>query len=524
MLVQVIASSAVSMPVAQSVHCAGGGSCKLGPFAARPWSARASFEASTLNSTGWMHLTVESNAGVPDNVAAFAAGYIEGIMTREVIDLEWLNLNVHPSSAALGFVKANNAWVRGQIKTETSQYWRSVSAVYAQFDGIVAGYRASGGMLSSLQLQLINMQVELDDIEKAVQKQVRPDFLNMTGAQFDEYVFTHSHCSAMIKVTADLGELYAAHNTWFTYSDMGLRIWKVYHLPLSHANATTVSFPGYPGRIAGIDDFYVTSQELVVIETTNGIYNNSLYDRVTPEGTVPYWVRVTAANRLATSGTAWHKTFYVHNSGTYNNQWMVTDYKLYVPGEPLKPNTLWVSEQIPGFHVAADQTSVLQRGHWPSYNVPFYDEIYARSGYPAVVEKMGPHASYQLARRAPIFRQYADGMVTDLASMRRFMRLNRWSREHPSTLFPSPDAAIAARGDLASGPISKRPGGAYDAKIASHAMVKDGLSATAIAGPTADDQPCFSWTGEWATQTSYPHYGHPTVFNFSWLEMRGVVA
>jgi len=86
------------------------------------------------------------------------------------------------------------------------------------------------------------------------------------------------------------------------------------------------------------------------------------------------------------------------------------------------------------------------------------------------------------------------------------------------------DAAIAARGDLASGPISKRPGGAYDAKIASHAMVKDGLSATAIAGPTADDQPCFSWTGEWATQISYPHYGHPTVFNFSWLEMRGVVA
>ena len=32
--------------------------------------------------------------------------------------------------------------------------------------------------------------------------------------------------------------------------------------------------------------------------------------------------------------------------------------------------------QIPGLTVAADQTSVLARGYWPSYNVPFYPEIY----------------------------------------------------------------------------------------------------------------------------------------------------
>lgn len=39
--------------------------------------------------------------------------------------------------------------------------------------------------------------------------------------------------------------------------------------------------------------------------------------------------------------------------------------------------------QIPGLTVAADQTGVLARGYWPSYNVPFYPEIYRCSLHPA---------------------------------------------------------------------------------------------------------------------------------------------
>jgi hypothetical protein len=55
---------------------------------------------------------------------------------------------------------------------------------------------------------------------------------------------------------------------------------------------------------------------------------------------------------------------------------MVVDLKRFVPGEELAEGLLWVAEQIPGLVVAADQTDKLAFGYWPSYNVPYYPEIY----------------------------------------------------------------------------------------------------------------------------------------------------
>jgi hypothetical protein len=59
---------------------------------------------------------------------------------------------------------------------------------------------------------------------------------------------------------------------------------------------------------------------------------------------------------------------------------MIVDYKLFEPKEPLKPGTLWILEQIPGYKEAADVTNYLFFGYWPSYNIPFFSEISERSG------------------------------------------------------------------------------------------------------------------------------------------------
>lgn len=66
---------------------------------------------------------------------------------------------------------------------------------------------------------------------------------------------------------------------------------------------------------------------------------------------------------------------------------------------------------------------VVVLGYWPSYNVPFHEEIYNKSGYPDVVAVQGPDFSYQLAPRAKIFRR-DQGKVTDIEVMKMMMRYN----------------------------------------------------------------------------------------------------
>ena len=77
------------------------------------------------------------------------------------------------------------------------------------------------------------------------------------------------------------------------------------------------------------------------------------------------------ANRLATTGQEWCQYFAQNNSGTYNNEWMIVDYKLFEPGKELVDNTLWVLEQLPGEIHSEDMTDVLKsQGYWASYNIP----------------------------------------------------------------------------------------------------------------------------------------------------------
>lgn len=77
------------------------------------------------------------------------------------------------------------------------------------------------------------------------------------------------------------------------------------------------------------------------------------------------------ANRLANDGRTWCSLFERYNSGTYNNQWMILDYKLFEPGKPLQPDTFWVLEQLPGIVEKADKTELLEeQRYWASYNIP----------------------------------------------------------------------------------------------------------------------------------------------------------
>ena len=67
--------------------------------------------------------------------------------------------------------------------------------------------------------------------------------------------------------------------------------------------------------------------------------------------------------------------------------------------------------------------AVFSAGYWPSYNIPFYENIYNMSGYPEMKELHGQQLSYQLASRAEIFRRDQSSVV-DLESYKRILRFN----------------------------------------------------------------------------------------------------
>ena len=97
------------------------------------------------------------------------------------------------------------------------------------------------------------------------------------------------------------------------------RIWKSYKMPLALGGATItgseMSFSSYPGYLSSLDDTYmIWSSGMAVIETTNSIFNTSLYSLVKPQSLFA-WQRVRISNMLAASGLEWGALFGEHNSG-----------------------------------------------------------------------------------------------------------------------------------------------------------------------------------------------------------------
>jgi len=330
----------------------------------------------------------------------------------------------------------------------------------------------------------------------------------------------------MIKITTN--DFIAGHTTWAPYATL-LRIFKYYDFPFTSVPvaAKKVLFSSYPASISSTDDYYITDSQLVVIETTNTVFNASLYKAVTPQALL-CWMRTVVANRFTANGKDWVNTFARYNSGTYNNQWMIVDYKLYSAArrqaeltqvdtqEPaplsLPPGTLWILEQVPGYCETADVTDVLNKqGHWVSYNIPYFSYIFNISGYPEMEKRQGNLWNYEKCPRANIFRR-DEPKVSSLSGLQWILRENDYL--HDPLSLGDPANAISSRYDLESYPY---PLGGVDTKVTSAAMVKD-ISCLAIAGPTSQSVPPFSW----AEFLGWPHFGVPYTYDFDWLQFHGV--
>ena len=511
----------------------------------------------TLNDTrkanGWAFLQISSRvaATISEQKSVFhATGYLEAALTQRHIwelfedaisgfifgGLDIPAVSTLPAETRQELLREGElAWVyeycEKQVKWiqemttqhENDTYWHNVALVFEQLAGLQEGYQKVAPWYESLlevELYLITSVADMMDVFSAAKLHTTGEGEDWSGPA--ETVLWNAmkrvHCSALIKVVEDRSEVYTAHATWTMYGFMN-RMYKTFNLSTSLGSSQVVSFSSYPGFLSSVDDFYMLSSGLVVLETTNNVFNTSLYYAVQPESLLS-WMRVLVANRLASSAKEWTDLFQQYNSGTYNNQWMVVDYNLVEKVQTVRAhsaatvaslpnNTLRIIEQVPGLALAKDVTCYLrERGFWSSYNIPFQEEIYSVSGYPSMVEKYGFPFNYSGCPRAEIFKRDAPAVET-LEDMKHIMRYNDYLNDPLSR--GNPAYAICSRVDLAEG-SNKHAFGCIDGKVTFSAWLREGRAAI-VSSPTHETLAPFSWN-EFPTEL---HPGQPELFNFSWV-------
>ncbi|XP_046365678.2 putative phospholipase B-like 2 [Haliotis rufescens] len=497
----------------------------------------------SVNETGWGYLELstqyEYDEKYNDSMLAYAAGLVEGYVTRDLINMHWENTMAgycdEPYSAYCqrlrDFLETNLNWIRTSIKNNPDDpYWHQVEMFYTQLRGMSDGYNNDPQRpsldIDPFGLYMFQISDDVGDLEVALHK---------PGVRVDQP--RRGHCSAIVKVDPEYGDLLVAHNTWTSYKNM-LRMLKKYTLQYSMTDAmkgvmprgSVWTFSSYPGYLVSSDDFYVLSSWMVTMETTIPNNNSALYQHTKPEGCVLEPVRVWAANRLAATGQEWVLNFSRYNSGTYNNQWMIVDQKLVQ--ENLPPGVLTIVEQMPGYVEYADVTDVLTKNtYWASYNIAYFPKIFNMSGQQQFVDKYGDYFTHDMCRRAQIFRR-DHHKVKDRNTLFNLMRYNDFQHDPLSKCNCTPgysaDLAIAARDDLNDetgtylyDALGYAMRGAIDVKMVGTGEMQ-WLLFDAVSGPTSDQQPPFQWSKVKDADT-YPHFGQPDIFNFKPVSFNGTV-
>jgi hypothetical protein len=160
-------------------------------------------------------------------------------------------------------------------------------------------------------------------------------------------------------------------------------------------------------------------------------------------------------------------------------------------------------------------TDVLRsQGYWPSYNIPYFNDIYIESGFQDVVEQYGALFTYNDCPRANIFRE-EQGKINGLGRFKFMLRFNEWQWDPASE--GNAGNAISSRFDLVdqntTDPYLQADAfGGIDTKVTSSELIQE-LKSHAISGPTYDEQRHFEWTSKW---DHISHEGQPNVWNFGW--------
>ena len=374
--------------------------------------------------------------------------------------------------------------------------------------------------LTKNNFHLMNYYAELFDLADKYRVEIEgeTDYKQMDNEELFKIFLDRTHCSALFKLKNDFSDLYFGHNTWNTYFST-IRLIKEYNFNFNNrwVRSKNIIFTSYPASLSSLDDFYITSHGLIAIETTNSMYNDSLYSEINPN-TLFTCERAMICNRISNSSKEWAENFAKYNSGTYNNQFMILDKnKVNLVNKSIEQDAFYIVETLPGLAKINNVTDIFKFGYWSSFNLPFDKEIYDLSGLKEVIDARPQAASflsYDMCARTKIFRR--DQWSSD--NLEGFMKLMRYNDYlHDPFSEGNPSYTISSRSDLAGG-----CSGAYDSKVGvlsdwNETYVKFRL----IGGPTFNEElgiEPFAWSNASEKCRNHAHNMIPEVLKFDWIE------
>jgi hypothetical protein len=463
--------------------------------------------------------------------AGYADGYATASRTREAFDLFNESFLLNEKTGKYDQYDFNPRWhewfgeniayVRERIANSTSDYWKRTGLIIAQFDGILNGTnrRASEvglGLIRELDLWLMQSAGDLDDLE---------GFLSLTGEVRDPEV--RSRCSALVRLAPGNEDLYFAHTTWSDYRDLHAYL-KEYAFNVPEFKAKRVSVSTRTGRLGSMDDWWTNDLGLLVFETTLHQFNQTLYkEKLTPKS-VLCWIRAYHAMLATDRGKSWTEHFAVENSGTYNNEYLILDTKLWNASHPAPANLLWMIEQMPGTTVSEDVTrNLTQKGYFESINTPQFPLIFNLADYPGQQKREPLRAGFfsmtdqirekLIVRDAPHLNTYT--------AFQDFMRYNDYKHD-PLMIIPNTTQAEPAQGILSRYDLrppngtnwgARRHFGGLDAKTASVNTWLKNHSWDARLSPTSNKTRGIA-PFNFSDWPAISHHGIPAFWDFGWTE------
>ena len=481
----------------------------------------------SLEETGWDKLSISTNSLFKDEIQAEGAGRLEGSLTKERIYYHYLNLKddfIINSNISKFFEDQENfvfnSVEKGEGKNDPMLY--NAYLIKIQYNAIMTQYNNEmlDKKLEKIDFHILNYVAEIGDIYNKFKLEIEgeTDYKKMNNEQLFKLFLERNHCSALFKPKNDFSDIYFGHNTWNSYYST-IRIIKEYNFNYNNrwVKSKNIIFTSYPATLSSLDDFYISSHGLISIETTNSVYNDSLYSKVSSESLFTC-ERAMISNRISNSSKEWAKNFVKYNSGTYNDQFMILDKnKVNLVNKSIENDAFYIVETLPGMARINNVTDILKFGYWSSYNIAFDKDIYDNCGINELID-INPNAraylDYDYSSRTKIFRR--DHYKSE--NLEGFMKLMRYNNYHNEPYAEgNPSLTISSRDDL-----SGHCGGAYDSKVGALSDWKDGkIKFRLISGPTFSEEEGiepFSWSNASESCKNHNHYMIPEILKFDWIE------